>query len=129
MFFVDDDKERLEPAEDAVAAPILRQLHRGARHVRRISLQLLLELIKEPHPVGRRTGEPGEDPSASKSTHFVGVGLHHRLTDGNLSIATKRNLSIAAHGQDRRRADARENLTHDMEDTPSHYSCLSRQTE
>ena len=57
---VGDDEQRLEPAQHAVAAPVLGQLDRGARQVAGIALELLLELLEQRERVGRGAGEAGE---------------------------------------------------------------------
>ena len=67
VLLVGDDEQRLEAAQHAVAAPILRQLHGRARHVAGIALELLLELLEQRHGVGGGAGETGEDLAAAKT--------------------------------------------------------------
>src|SRR4051812_31933093 len=114
---IDDDEECLQTPQHAVAAPVLGELHRGARHVLRIALELLLELLEKPHPVSGRTGEAGENSTVAERAHLLGVRLHDRLTDGHLSITTERDFSIAAHGDNRGRADTWQSVVHAPEDT------------
>src|SRR5205085_167719 len=54
---VRDGEERLEPTEHPIAAPVLRQLHRGTRDVPGIPLELLLELLEQRERIGDRAGE------------------------------------------------------------------------
>ena len=57
---VGHDEQRLEPAEQAVGAPVLRQLDRGAPQVAVHLLQLRLEALEQRERVGARAGEAGE---------------------------------------------------------------------
>ena len=100
VLLVDDDEQRLEPAEHAVAAPVLGQLDRGAREVVRIALELLLELLEEREGVGRGAGEAGEHLAAAQRAHLLRVRLHDRLADGHLTVAADRDAAIAADGED-----------------------------
>ena len=43
--------------------------------------------------------------AAAQRADFLGVRLHYRLTDGDLSVASERDLAVAAHREDRGRAD------------------------
>src|SRR5687768_13734229 len=109
---VDDDEQRLEPAEHAVAAPVLRELDGGARQVARVALELLLELLEEGERVGRGSGEAGEQLAAAEGANLVRVRLHDGLADGHLPIAPESDLAVAAHGEDGRGADARKRAVH-----------------
>ena len=64
---VGDDEQRLEPAQHAVAAPVLGELDGGAREVARVALELLLELLEERERVGGRAGEAGEQLAAARA--------------------------------------------------------------
>ena len=51
---------RLEPAQDAVGAPVLGELDRGAHQVALVLLELGLEALEQREGVGRAAGEAGE---------------------------------------------------------------------
>ena len=59
---VEHDQHRLEPAQDAIGAPVLRQLDGRALEVAAVLLELGFEAREERERVGGRPGEPGEDP-------------------------------------------------------------------
>ena len=103
---VGDDEQRLEPAQDAIAAPVLGQLHRRAGQVARIALELLLELLEQRDRVGGGAGETGEELAAAERPDLLRVRLHDRLADGDLAVAAERDFAVAADGENGRGADA-----------------------
>ena len=59
-FFVSPtQQQRLEAAQVAIAAPVLRELDRGAREVAEL-LELAFEALEQRERVGRAAGEPAE---------------------------------------------------------------------
>ena len=58
---VGDDEHRLEPAKQAVGAPVARELDGGAFEVAAILLELRFEAREERKGVGGRAGEAGQD--------------------------------------------------------------------
>jgi hypothetical protein len=58
---VGDGEHRLEPAQHAVGAPVLGELHRGAQQVALVLLELRLEALEEREGVGGRAREARED--------------------------------------------------------------------
>ena len=61
-------------------------------------------LIEQRERVGTGPGKPGEDLPAHQAANFVRVGLHDRITQAHLAIATNGDDSIAANGQNGGRA-------------------------
>ena len=66
-----DDEQRLEPAQHAVASPVLGKLDGRARKVvRDTRFELLLEFLEEGERVGRGAGEADEQLAALKRRTF-----------------------------------------------------------
>ena len=93
MILVGDDQERFEPAEHAVAPPVLGQLDRGPRQIPRIAIELLLELLVQRERISHAAGEPGEHPPALEGAHLHRAALHDGVADGDLPIAAERDLA------------------------------------
>ena len=117
MLPIGDDEERFESAKHPIAAPILGELHGRARHVPGITLELFLELLEQGHRIGGGAGETSEDRPAANSAHLLGVGLHHRVTHGHLSITAERDLAITPHRENGRRAHAGQYVCHEGKDS------------
>ena len=100
MLQVGHDQQRLEPAEDPVAAPVLGQLDRGAREVGGVAVELLLELLVQGQRVGHRPGEPRQHLAALEGAHLGGPRLHHGLADGDLPVAAEGDAAVLADGED-----------------------------
>src|SRR5258705_8414423 len=103
---VGDGEQGLESAKNTIAAPVLGELHRRAREVAWISLQLLLELLEQGERIGRGTGEAGEQLPIAERANLVGLRLHDGLAHGDLPIPAERNRPSAAYGGNRRGAAA-----------------------
>ena len=58
---VEHDQHRFEPAQDAIAAPVLRQLHGRAFQVAAVLLELRLEPREQREGIGRRAGKARQD--------------------------------------------------------------------
>src|ERR1041384_4042183 len=99
MLLIRDDEQRLPAAPHAVRAPVLGELHGGPRQIRRIALELLLELLEQRESIGRGAGKAGEDLPAAQRAHLVGVGFHHGLTDRDLAVAADGDFAVAANTQ------------------------------
>jgi hypothetical protein len=56
---VGDGEHRLEPAQDAVGAPVLGELDRRSDEVALVLVELGLEALEQREGVGGRTGEAG----------------------------------------------------------------------
>ena len=87
MVAVGGDQHRLQAAQDAVHAPVLGQLGRGARHVALEVLQLGLEALQQGEGVGRRAGEAGQHLAAVQPADLVGVALHDHVAERHLAVA------------------------------------------
>ncbi len=97
---VSHHQQRLQPAEDPVAAPVLGQLHRCPRQVAGIAVQLLLELFVERERIGDGAGESGQHLAALHGAHLVGVRLYDRLADADLAVAAQRDSAVLAYAED-----------------------------
>ncbi len=58
---VEDDQHRLEAAQNAIGAPVLRELDGGALEIAAILLELRLEAREQRERIGRRAGEARQD--------------------------------------------------------------------
>src|SRR5437879_12089487 len=96
------DAQRLEAPEHAVGAPVLRELDRGWRQIRRIALELLLEFLEQREGISRRAREAGEDLPAAQRAHLVGVGFHDGLTDRDLAVTADGDFAVLADAENRR---------------------------
>ena len=105
MLGVGDGEQRLETAENAVAAPVLCQLDGGARKIARVALELLLELLKQRESVGGGAGEARQELSAAQSTHLHRIRLHNGIADGHLAVAAQGDFAIPAYCQNGRGAN------------------------
>ncbi len=112
MLPIRDSEERFQTSQDAVASPVFRQLYRGAREIARILLELLLEFLEQGKCVGGRASESSEQLAPAERADFLGVGLHHGLSDGDLPVATERDLPVATHSENSRGAYALELTFH-----------------
>ena len=107
MLLVRHREQGVEAPQDAIAAPFFRELDGGAREIRGKALEFLLELVEERERVGRCAGETAQDLAAAKHAHLLGVCLHHRVADSDLSVSTERDGAVASCGEDRCRSDGR----------------------
>ncbi len=105
MLGVADDQQRFEPAQRAVLPPVLGQLDRGAREILELG-ELAFELLEQRDAVGRRAGEAGQDLAAGDLAHLARAVLDDRLVERHLTVAGNRELAVAPHGQNRRRANS-----------------------
>ena len=76
---VEHDEHRLEPAQDAIGAPVLRQLDRRALQVAAVLLELGLETGEEREGIGRRSGKAGEDALVVEPADLAGALLDDGL--------------------------------------------------
>src|ERR1700680_739569 len=103
MFAVADDHQGLEPPQDAVLTPVLRQLYGGADDIL-VLVELRLEFFEQRHPVGCRAGESGEDFSVGDAPHFARAVLDDGLVERHLTVTRDRQLPVATYCEDRGRA-------------------------
>src|SRR5258708_6982513 len=77
-------EHRLEPPQDAVGAPVLRQLDRRAHQVALVLLELRFEALEERERVGRAAGEAGQDAVLVDTSHLLRAALDHDLAERHL---------------------------------------------
>src|SRR5450759_2590739 len=101
-------EQSVKAPQHAIAPPVLRQLHRCTLQISGIALELFLELLEKRERVRRRAREPGEQLATVQRTHLLRVRLHHGLSNGDLSVASECDLTVAAHRKDGSRPHALE---------------------
>ena len=80
-------EHRLEPAQNAIAAPVLRELDGGAFEVAAILFELRFEAREQRERIGGRAGEAGENPVVVEPADFPGGLLDDGLAEGHLPVA------------------------------------------
>src|SRR5687767_3622395 len=88
---VGDGEHRLQPPQDAVGAPVLRQLDRGAHQVSLVLVELRLEALEERERVGGAAGEAREDALLVEPPHLARAALDYDLTERHLAVAAERD--------------------------------------
>ena len=104
---VGGEQQRLEAPQNAVGAPVLGQLHGGARQVAVVLLELGLELVEQREGVGAGAGEAGQDAAAVQPPHLAGAALHDRVAERDLSVARHHDHAAVSQGENRGAADRR----------------------
>ena len=74
-FFVGDDEQGFEVAEEFVGTPVFGELDGGASQVAVVLLEFGLEAAEEGEGVGGRAGESGEDFVLVQAADFLGAVL------------------------------------------------------
>ncbi len=100
-FAVGDDEHRLEPAEDAIGAPVLGQLDRRALEVAAILFELRLEAREQREGIGRRSGEAGQNAIVVQPADLPRALLDDRLAERHLAVAREHGAIAVADGQNR----------------------------
>ena len=96
---VGDDQHGFQPAQGAVAAPVLGQLYRGAGQVALELGQRAFEALEQGEGVGGAAGEPGQDLVVVETPYLAGVAFHHRLAEGDLAVAAQGDLAVLADAE------------------------------
>ena len=99
---VEHDEHRLEPAQDAVAAPVLGELDRRALEIAAILLELGLEAREEREGIGGRAGKAGQDAIVVEPPDLPRALLDDRLAEGHLAIARQHRAVAVADRKNRR---------------------------
>src|SRR4029453_2249038 len=86
---VEDDQHGFEPAQDAVASPILCQLDRRSFQIAAIFFEFRLEAAEQGERVGRRSGKTGQDTVVVETTDLPGALLDDGLTERHLAVPAK----------------------------------------
>src|SRR5262249_26784886 len=94
---------RLQPAKNAVGAPIFGELGGGARHAALMVLQLRLEALQKGEGVGRGPGEAGEHLAVVQLANLVGIAFHHDVAKRHLAITTDGHAAVTPYSEDGRR--------------------------
>src|SRR4030095_541746 len=96
MLAVGHRKHGLEPAQDAIGAPVLGKLHRRAHEVALVLVELGLEALEQREGVGGAAGEAGEDALLVEAAHLLRAALDHHIAERHLAVAAERDLAVAA---------------------------------
>ncbi len=96
---VTDQQQRLEAAQVAVGAPVLRELDGRAREVAEL-LELALEALEQREGVGRAAGETAEHLALVQLAHLAGVALHHGVAERHLAVAADGDDAVAPDAED-----------------------------
>ncbi len=98
---ITNQQQRLEAAQIAVGAPVLRQLDRGARQIA-VFLELAFEALEQREGIGGAAGEAGQHLAVGQAPHFARVGLHDGIAERHLAVAAEHDRALAPHRQNRR---------------------------
>ena len=90
-------EHRLQPAQDAVGAPVLCQFHRSALKLTLMFVELRFEALEQRECVGGRAGETCEHSIAVKPAHLAGCCLDDDVAKRHLAIAAERDGRSAPH--------------------------------
>ena len=102
---VHDDQHRLEPAQQPIGPPVLRELDGRSLEVAAILFELGLEARKQRERIGRRAGKAGQNPVVVELADLPGGLLHDRVAERDLAVAGHDRLAAMPHGQHRRRVE------------------------
>ena len=91
---------RLQPAQIAVGAPVLGELHAGAGELAGILLELGLEPLEQREGVGGGAGETGDDVALAEPAHLARIALDDGLAQADLAVAADHHLAALADHQD-----------------------------
>ena len=102
---VDDDQHRLEPAQRAIGAPVLRELDRRALEVAAILLELRFEAREQRKRIGRRPGEARKNLVVVQPPDFLRALLDDRIAEGYLAVTRQHGPVAVPQGKNRRGMD------------------------
>ena len=89
------------PAQDSIAAPVFRELHRRPLEVAAVLLKLGFEAGKKREGVGRRAGESCEDAFVVESPDLAGALFDDRLAERDLAVAGQHSVVAVANRKNR----------------------------
>src|SRR2546422_8629614 len=95
-------QHRLQPPQDAVGAPVLGELDRGAHQVALVLVELAFEALEQRKGVRRAAGETGEDAVLVQAPNFLRAAFDDDVAEGHLAVAAERHARAAAHGKNGR---------------------------
>ena len=92
---------RLEAAEVAVGAPVLRQLDAGAFELAGEAFELGFEALQQGEGVGGGPGEAGDHAAvAADAADLAGIALDDGLAERDLAVAGHRDAAVPADAED-----------------------------
>ena len=80
--------------------PVLRQFDSGPHQLPIVPLQLGFQPFEQGEGIGRGAGETADHAAVMQAADLPGVGLHHRLPHGDLSVPSDDDFAILADGHD-----------------------------
>ena len=104
-FQVRHAKQRLEPPQAPIAAPVLGELDRRPGEIAEL-LELAFEALEQGEGIGGAAGKSREHLAAIQAPHLAGVALHDALSQGDLPVAADRYAAIAPYREDGRADDS-----------------------
>ena len=99
LLAVHHDEHRLEPAQGAIGAPVLRELDGRALELSAVLFELRFEPGEEREGIGGRTGEPGDNSVVIELPDLARVVLHHGLAERDLAIAGHHGAIVEPQGE------------------------------
>jgi len=99
---VEDDQHRLEPSQDPIAAPVLRQLDGRSLQVPAVLLELRFEAGEKCERIGGGAGKTSQNPVVVEAPDLARALLHDGLTKGDLAVASEHGAVLVPDGQNRR---------------------------
>ena len=104
---VEHDEHRLEPAENAIAAPVLGELHGRAFEIAAILFELRLEAPEQRERIGGRAGKAGQNPIVVEPPDLARALLDDGLAERHLAVSREHGMVAVADGEDRRAVNHR----------------------
>ncbi len=96
---VHDDEHRLETAERAIGAPILRKLHGGALEIAAVLFQLRLEAREQRERIRRGPREARENTVVVEAANLARALLDDRFPECDLAVARHDGLTVVPDGE------------------------------
>ena len=112
---IGDDEHRLEPAQQAIGAPVAGQFHRGAFEVAAILFELGLEAREQREGVGGGAGEPGQNLVVVEPPNLAGALLEDGIAERDLPVPGEHRPPLVPHGEDRRRVNHSTSISSDTD--------------
>jgi hypothetical protein len=98
LFFVADQQQSFQMAQEFIGAPIFGQLDGAASEIAVVLLEFRFETAEQGEGVGSGAGEPGEDLVVIEPADLLRRVLDDGLTERDLSVAGKYYAAVAANG-------------------------------
>src|ERR1700677_1864102 len=98
LFFVADQEQCFEVAQEFISAPIFGEFHGAASEIAVVLLEFRFEAAEEREGVGGRAGESSENFVVVKAADLFCRVFDDGLAERDLSIAGENHAAIAADG-------------------------------